>query len=141
MSCGREPKAPQPTGGKGEDEKMKDMPVKRDEKGNVIVPKGFIYQPEVRDADGKIKAKEYYRRHGYKKKKREPIPPEKPKRKYIRRPWYATGSSRRAIRQQNPEPDPIMNPVTKATPAEILIALRKGMAAEIVEMIKEKYDL
>jgi len=32
-------------------------------------------------------------------------------------------------------------PLTKASPAEILIALRKGMAAEIVAMIKEKYDL
>jgi len=32
-------------------------------------------------------------------------------------------------------------PLTKATPAEILIALRKGMAAEIVAMIKEKYNL
>ena len=32
-------------------------------------------------------------------------------------------------------------PLTKASPAEILIALRKGMAAEIVEMINEKYDL
>ena len=31
--------------------------------------------------------------------------------------------------------------LTKATPAEILIALRKGMAAEIVAMIKEKYGL
>ncbi len=31
--------------------------------------------------------------------------------------------------------------LTKASPAEILIALRKGMAAEIVAMIEEKYDL
>ena len=42
-------------------------------------------------------------------------------------------------RNQNINPPPI--PTTKATPAEILIALRRGMAQEIVDIIKEKYDL
>jgi hypothetical protein len=37
--------------------------------------------------------------------------------------------------------DPPRIPTTKATPAEILIALRRGMAQEIVDVIREKYDL
>lgn len=43
---------------------------------------------------------------------------------------------RRDLKKNEPS-----EPLIKATPAEILIALRKGMAAEIVAMIKEKYDL
>ena len=55
---------------------------------------------------------------------RRPAADSKPKRKYIR--------------QSNPVASA---PVISASPAEIVIALRKGMAAEIVAMIKEKFEL
>lgn len=48
----------------------------------------------------------------------------RPKRKYVRQ-----------VNPVNPAP------VISASPAEIVIALRKGMAAEIVAMITEKYSL
>ncbi len=58
------------------------------------------------------------------------------------------GESKKVPAPREPKPKKIIKPktgtdgsLTKATPAEILIALRKGMAAEIVAMINEKYDL
>ncbi len=50
-------------------------------------------------------------------------------------------AKRRTIHHRNPIPDSPRIPTTKATPAEILIALRKGMAEEIIAMIQEKYAL
>lgn len=47
------------------------------------------------------------------------------------------------LRDSNPAPAPIREavPVQTASPTEIVIALRKGMAAEIVAMINERYGL
>lgn len=57
-------------------------------------------------------------------KPNKPAGDSEPKRKYVR--------------QANPMAPA---PVISASPAEIVIALRKGMAAEIVAMINEKYGL
>jgi hypothetical protein len=48
---------------------------------------------------------------------------------------------RRIIHHRNQNVDPPAIPTTRATPAEILIALRRGMAEEIIAMIQERYDL
>jgi len=45
-------------------------------------------------------------------------------------------------RRSNPVSIPKEQPtITTASPVEIIVALRKGMAQEIVDMIKEKFEL
>lgn len=54
------------------------------------------------------------------------------------KPAANPGPKRKYVRQPNPVAPA---PVISASPAEIVIALRKGMAAEIVAMINERYGL
>jgi hypothetical protein len=127
--------------------------IERDKDGNVIIPEGFIYQPEITNKRGKV-VKEYLRKYGYGKKKTVNTGRD-----------YKAERKRRKERKEALKRDtshiskeghfPIFNlskktemrkigkcpQITKASPAEIIVALRKGMAQEIVDMIIERFEL
>jgi hypothetical protein len=150
VMCGRDPEAvgrqqmaignmgkscayPIPPEKEGDDD-MKNPKVTRDEKGNVIVPEGFVYQPEYK-RNG-IVIPEHFRKWGYKKKSaggRQAAAGRDYKTEYKRR------KNNNAV--GNADMRSLQSPITKATPEEIIKALRKGVAQEMIEDLRKKYEL
>ena len=122
MACGREPK---------EKEKKMDEKTKKCTKCKKDLPatNEFFHTNSLRSDGFETKCKKCKKcRNEYQRNLREHT-------------GGGNGRKRRIIHHRNKKSDPPVIPTTKATPAEILIALRRGMAQEIVDIIKEKYDL
>jgi hypothetical protein len=148
--CGRDPNKPKndlpsiPSlsrrENKGEvegDDDMASPEIKRDEEGKVIVPEGYIYQPEHKKKNGTVISGRL-RRYGYKKRKiqTKPAPTGRNHKDEYQRRKIKDISERPA--KKNPKNPG--HPITTATPEEIIKALRKGVAQEIIRAIQEKFS-